>query len=124
VPVKVVGGTVNQKFIGPLTLGLGGKYVSKQDTLQTYMGLGNVRLDLKRLGNFWVHHEYIVKGIEVGEHPQKTVITYIPLAIFNQVAKANAEFTYQLMMFFAEELRQSEEKNIPALSVIRVKQGY
>ncbi|PIQ15782.1 MAG: transcriptional regulator [Flavobacteriales bacterium CG18_big_fil_WC_8_21_14_2_50_32_9] len=42
---------------------------------------------------------------------EKTVITYIPLAIFNQVAKANAEFTYQLMMFFAEELRQSEEKN-------------
>lgn len=42
---------------------------------------------------------------------EKTIITYIPLTIFNQVARANAEFTYQLMMFFAEELRQSEEKN-------------
>lgn len=42
---------------------------------------------------------------------EKTTVTFIPLTIFNQVAKANAEFTYQLMMFFAEELRQSEEKD-------------
>ncbi|MBW6482369.1 MAG: Crp/Fnr family transcriptional regulator [Vicingaceae bacterium] len=42
---------------------------------------------------------------------EKTIVTYIPLTIFNQVARANVEFTYQLMMFFAEELRQSEEKN-------------
>ena len=30
--------------------------------------------------------------------------------VFNIVAKSNIEFTYQLMMFFAEELRRSEEK--------------
>ncbi len=41
----------------------------------------------------------------------KTKVIFIPLDIFNIVAKANAEFTYQLMMFFAEELRESEEKN-------------
>jgi CRP/FNR family transcriptional regulator len=41
----------------------------------------------------------------------KTKVTFIPLDIFNILAKANTEFTYHLMMFFAEELRQSEEKN-------------
>lgn len=41
----------------------------------------------------------------------KTKVTFIPLDIFKTLAKANTEFTYQLMMFFAEELRQSEEKN-------------
>jgi len=40
----------------------------------------------------------------------KTKVTFIPLDIFNILAKANTEFTYHLMMFFAEELRQSEEK--------------
>lgn len=42
---------------------------------------------------------------------QKTTVIFIPLTIFNAVAKANVEFTYQLMMFFAEELKQSERKN-------------
>lgn len=41
----------------------------------------------------------------------KTEMTFIPIAVFNTVAKTNVEFTYQLMMFFAEELRLSEEKN-------------
>lgn len=45
---------------------------------------------------------------------EKTITTFIPLTIFNIVAKANAEFTYQLMMFFANELRVSELNiNIP-----------
>lgn len=43
---------------------------------------------------------------------EKTVATFIPLNIFNTVAKANAEFSYHLMMFFAEELRFSEQKNM------------
>jgi CRP/FNR family transcriptional regulator len=42
---------------------------------------------------------------------QKTTVIFIPLTIFNAVAKANVEFTYQLMMFFAEELKQSERKS-------------
>lgn len=41
---------------------------------------------------------------------EKTITTFIPLNVFNTVAKANAEFTYHLMMFFAEELRVSEQK--------------
>jgi CRP/FNR family transcriptional regulator len=41
---------------------------------------------------------------------EDTEITFIPLNIFNIVAKSNIEFTYHLMMFFAEELRTSEEK--------------
>lgn len=43
---------------------------------------------------------------------EKTMTTFIPLKIFNIVAKANAEFSYHLMMFFAEELRCSEQKNM------------
>ncbi len=39
---------------------------------------------------------------------EASTISFIPINIFNQVAKANNEFTYQLMMFFAEELRNSE----------------
>lgn len=41
----------------------------------------------------------------------KTSVTFIPINVFNTLAKANNEFTYQLMMFFAEELRLSEERN-------------
>ncbi len=43
---------------------------------------------------------------------EKTVVTLIPLNVFNVVARANAEFSYNLMMFFAEELRVSEQKLI------------
>jgi CRP-like cAMP-binding protein len=39
---------------------------------------------------------------------EESQISFIPVNIFNTVAKANAEFSYHLMMFFAEELRQSE----------------
>jgi len=41
----------------------------------------------------------------------KTTMTFIPINVFNTIAKANVEFTYQLNMFFAEELRLSEERN-------------
>lgn len=41
---------------------------------------------------------------------EETTLTFIPLNIFNLLAKTNPEFTYQLMMFFAEELRNSEKK--------------
>lgn len=40
----------------------------------------------------------------------KTQVSFIPVKIFETVAKVNPEFTYHLMMFFAEELRQSEAK--------------
>lgn len=41
---------------------------------------------------------------------EETTVTFLPLKTFNAVAKSNNEFLYQLMMFFAEELRSSEEK--------------
>lgn len=40
----------------------------------------------------------------------KTKVTFIPLNVFQVVAKSNVDFTYNLMMFYAEELRRSEEK--------------
>lgn len=42
---------------------------------------------------------------------EETIVTFIPINIFNVLAKSNAEFTYHLMMFFANELRETEEKN-------------
>lgn len=42
----------------------------------------------------------------------KSEITFIPLNVFQVIAKSNIEFTYHLMMFFAEELRSSEEKTL------------
>ena len=43
---------------------------------------------------------------------EETDLTFIPLKAFNVLAKSNTDFTYALMMFFAEELRKSEEKDM------------
>lgn len=48
---------------------------------------------------------------------EDTILTFIPLKAFNTITKSNNEFTYQLMMFFAEELRKSED-NSGALPVL------
>jgi len=37
-------------------------------------------------------------------------LTFIPLDIFIKVVKSNPEFSYQLMMFFAEELKNTEKR--------------
>ncbi|MBL1281071.1 MAG: Crp/Fnr family transcriptional regulator [Fluviicola sp.] len=37
-------------------------------------------------------------------------VSFIPVNVFNVLAKSDPKFTYQLMMFFAEELRKSEAK--------------
>lgn len=49
---------------------------------------------------------------------ENSTITFLPLNVFETIAKSNVEFTYQLMMFFAEELRTSEENNasLPVLA--------
>ncbi len=39
---------------------------------------------------------------------EKVELIFIPLTIFNQLLKANPDFSYYMMMFFAEELRESE----------------
>ena len=41
---------------------------------------------------------------------EKTEVSFISVEVFDVVAKANALFSYHLMMFFAEELRKSEAK--------------
>lgn len=41
---------------------------------------------------------------------EKTTLSFIPIEVFKTIAKTNIDFTYNLMMFFAEELRRSEEK--------------
>ena len=41
---------------------------------------------------------------------EATEVSFIPVNVFETVAKVNPEFTYHLMMFFAEELRKSEAK--------------
>lgn len=37
-----------------------------------------------------------------------TEVTFIPMGLFNKLVKANPEFAYFMIMFFAEELRDSE----------------
>lgn len=37
-------------------------------------------------------------------------LSFIPVNIFNIITKTNPDFTYHLMMFYAEELRNSETK--------------
>ncbi|MDT8411548.1 MAG: Crp/Fnr family transcriptional regulator [Vicingaceae bacterium] len=41
---------------------------------------------------------------------EDSIFSFIPISIFNIVTKTNPEFTYHLMMFYAEELRNSETK--------------
>lgn len=41
---------------------------------------------------------------------EDTAVSFIPVDVFNTIAKINPKFTYNLMMFFAEELRKSEAK--------------
>ena len=39
---------------------------------------------------------------------EDTKVSFIPVELFDTIAKINPKFTYNLMMFFAEELRKSE----------------
>lgn len=41
---------------------------------------------------------------------EETKVKFIPIKVFDQLVKSNLEFTYHLMLFFAEELRDSEER--------------
>lgn len=51
---------------------------------------------------------------------EKTQVDFIPLKIFNILAKSNTNFIYNLMMFYAEELRISEAKlkHYPAKNLV------
>jgi CRP/FNR family transcriptional regulator len=50
---------------------------------------------------------------------ENSVICYIDMEFFNSTLKVNTDFTYKLMMFFADELQESERKmrNIAHMSV-------
>lgn len=50
----------------------------------------------------------------------KTSLLFIPIEIFNQAVKANPEFGFYMMMFFAEELRDSERlaKQLPVKNLV------
>ena len=41
---------------------------------------------------------------------EQTRVSFIPLSVFETIAKTNPDFTYHLMMYMAEELRKSEAK--------------
>lgn len=47
---------------------------------------------------------YSIKAVAL----TKTEVTFLPLGLFNKLMKTNPEFGYYMMMFFAEELRDSE----------------
>ena len=49
-----------------------------------------------------------------------TEVVFIPTEIFNQAVKANPEFGFYMMMFFAEELRDSElmAKQMPVKNLV------
>ena len=50
---------------------------------------------------------------------EPTDVCYIDLAFFNSTLKVNPDFLYQLMMFFASELKESEKRmrNLAHMSV-------
>ena len=78
--IKAMGGTANQQFNDILTLGAGGRYVTKPDGAKTYLGLANLRLNLKKAGNVRICHEYLLKGEEIGQYPPRTTLNWsIPL---------------------------------------------
>lgn len=41
-----------------------------------------------------------------------TTLNFIPLSVFNVIAKTNANFVFNLMMFLAEELRETERNQL------------
>lgn len=82
------------------------KVISKEsdgkETLIRLAADGDI-LGHRGFGGDWTYPISAVAYVE-------TVITFLPINIFNTLAKSNVDFTYHLMMFFAEELRRSEEK--------------
>ena len=49
-----------------------------------------------------------------------TIVSFIPVNIFHAIAKVNPTLTYNLMMFFTEELRKSEAKlkHYPVINLV------
>lgn len=49
-----------------------------------------------------------------------TDLEFLPLSAFKVISRINAKFVYNLMMFFADELRDSEEKTLQLPVVQRI----
>lgn len=64
-------------------------------------------------GSDWT---YTIEAIVLSD----TDVLFVPLDIFNQAVKANPEFGFYMMMFFAEELRDSENlaKQLPVRNLV------
>lgn len=73
----------------------------------------NDLLGHRGFGGTW---KYTVSAIAL----EDSELLFIPLEIFNSAVKANPEFAYFMMMFFAEELRDSEHlaSQMPIRNVI------
>lgn len=39
-----------------------------------------------------------------------TTVNFLPITVFNTLARTNPEFSYQMMLFFADQLRKSEAR--------------
>jgi CRP/FNR family transcriptional regulator len=52
---------------------------------------------------------------------EKSHITFIPIDIYYKIVKANPELSFQLMMFYADELKNTE-KRMKALSLMTAKE--
>lgn len=77
--------------------------LSKQDNEERIVRLaseGDV-LGHRGFGGNW---KYPISAIALTD----CELSFMSISIFNQIAKANADLSYALMMFFAEELRDSE----------------
>lgn len=55
------------------------------------------------IGGDWIYRVTAIALVD-------TTLIFIPKKTFEVLARTNAEFSYKLMSFFAEELRHSEEK--------------
>jgi CRP-like cAMP-binding protein len=71
------------------------------------------------LGGTW---KYTISAIALEE----TDVLFVPMAILTQVLKANPDFAFFILMFFADELRDSEKlayqssvKNLIALALLK-----
>lgn len=65
----------------------------------------NAILGHRGIGDTWV---YPVSAVALDD----TKVVFISRELFELIAKTDAAFSYHLMLFFSEQLRRTEEKNI------------
>jgi hypothetical protein len=88
---KIVEGVADQRFCEPLTVGLGGKWVKWPDETEAYVGLTDLKFSLTKFGNLSIHHQHLLRGIEKGDHPQKTILSWRIPAVLGLTLSLNRE---------------------------------